>query len=174
MTQAEDVRRIKERLEGHAGPVLSVYLSVNARYPENQRQAYKTRLKDALGKLEVPEEKGRRVQEEVEELYRPRARTLVFFAAEDGLFERYDLQVDLPEAYRFGEPYLAPLVLALDEHEPYGVVLFDAERFRFFVSAPIGDPSEGSGGASSGFFREVDLKPSRPHPRGGGTRDADP
>jgi hypothetical protein len=167
MTQAEDVRRLKERLEGHPGPVLSVYLSVNARYPENQRQAYKTRLKDALGALEVPEEIGGRVQEEVEELYRPRARALVFFAAGDGLFEQYDLQVDLPEAYRFGEPYLAPLVLALDEHEPYGVALFDADEFRFFVSAPMEEPARGSKGASSGFFREIDLNPSRPYPRGG-------
>src|SRR5215216_5618397 len=105
MTQAEDVRRIKERLEGHPGPVLSVYLSVNARYPENQRQAYKTRLKDALEELEAPEELAGPVREEVDEIYRPRARTLVFFAAEDGLFERYDLQVDLPETYHLGEPY---------------------------------------------------------------------
>ncbi|MDP8950836.1 MAG: VLRF1 family aeRF1-type release factor [Actinomycetota bacterium] len=174
MTQAEDVRRIKERLEGHPGPVLSVYLSVNARYDENQRQAYKVRLRDALEELEVPEEIGGRVREEVEEIYRPRARTLVFFAAEDGLFERYDLQVDLPEAYRLGEPYLAPLVLALDEHEPYGVALFDAERFRFFVSAPIEEPAGGSHGATSGFFREVDTRPSSPHPRGGGSTDMDP
>ena len=171
MTQAEDVRRIKERLEGHPGPVLSVYLSVNARYPENQRQAYKVRLKDALGEMEVPEEIGGRVQDEVEEIYRPRARTLVFFAAEDGLFERYELQVDLPETFGYGEPNLAPLVLALDEHEPYGVALLDAEEFRFFVSAPMEEPAAGSKGASSGFFREVDLNPSQPYPRGGGSRD---
>ena len=167
MTQAEDVRLLKEHLEGHPGPVLSVCLSVNARYPENQGQAYKVRLKDALEELEVPEELSKRVRESVEEEVHPRARTLMFFAAEDGLFERYNLQLDLPEAYRFGEPYLAPLVLALDEHEPYGVALFDAERFRFFVSAPLEDPADGSHGASSGFFREVDLRPSKPYPRGG-------
>ena len=166
MTQAEDVRRLKERLEGHSG-VLSVYLSVNARYPENQGQAYKVRLRDALEEMEVPDELAERVREAVEEEVHPRARTLVFFAAEDGLFERYGLQVNLPEAYRFGEPYLAPLVLALDEHEPYGVALFDAERFRFFVSAPREEPGKGSHGATSGFFREVDIRPSRPYPRGG-------
>ncbi len=174
MTQAQDVRRLKERLEGHPGPVLSVYLSVNARYEENQRQTYKTRLKDALDELEVPAGLATRVREEVDEIYRPRARTLVFFAAGDGLFERYHLQVDLPEAFRFGEPYLAPLVLALDEHEPYGVALVDAEEFRFFVSAPMEDPADGSSGGKSGFFREVDLKPSSPFPRGGGGRDMDP
>src|ERR687889_457232 len=172
--QAEDIKRLKERLEGHPGPVLSVYLSVNARYPENQGQAYKVRLRDALEEMEVPEELAERVRGAVEDHVHPGARTVVFFAAEDGLFERYDLQLDLLEAHRFGEPYLAPLVLALDEHESYGVALVDAEEFRFFVSAPMGNPAEGSEGAGSGFFREVDLKPSSPHPRGGGTRDADP
>src|ERR671939_392573 len=167
MTQAEDVRRLKERLEGHPGPVLSVYLSVNARYPENQGQSYEVRLRDALEEMEVPDELAERVRESVEEEVHPRARTLVFFAAEDGLFERYGLQVDLPEAYRFGEPYLAPLVLAFEKHEPYGVALFDAERFRFFVSAPMEEPAGGSHGATSGFFREVDLRPSHPYPRGG-------
>src|SRR5215216_2120584 len=153
--QAEDIRRLKERLEGQPGPVLSVYLSVNARIPENQGQAYKVRLREALEEMEVPEEIAEHVRESIQDQVHPGARTVVFFAAESGAFERYDLQVDLPEAYRFGEPYLVPLVLALDEHESYGVALVDAEEFRFFVSAPIGDPSEGSGGASSGFFRGV-------------------
>src|SRR5215212_3549298 len=173
--QVEDIRRLKERLEGHSEPILSVYLSVNARIPENQGQAYKVRLKEALREMgDVPDDLAGRVRESVEGEVHPHARTLIFFAAENGLFERYDLQVDLREAYSFGEPYMAPLVLALDEHEPYGVALVDAEEFRFFISAPMGDPAAGSAGASSGFFREVDRKPSRPHPRGGGTRDADP
>ena len=166
--QSEDIKRIKERLEGHPGPVLSVYLSVNARIPENQGQAYKVRLKDALREMEeLPEEISGRVWESVEGAVRQHARTLVFFAAEDGLFERYDLQLDLPEAYRFGEPYLAPLVLALDEHESYGVALVDAEEFRFFVSAPMNDSGRGSGGASSGYFREVAVSPESPGPRSG-------
>ena len=173
--QAEDIKRLKERLEGHLEPVLSVYLSVNARIPENQGQAYKVRLKDALREMEeVPEELAGRVRESVEHQVHQHARTLVFFAAGDELFERYELQLDLPEAYRFGEPYLAPLVLGLDEHESYGVALVDAEEFRFFVSAPMNDPSGGSDGASSGFFREVDLRPSRPYPRGRGQTDLDP
>lgn len=166
--QAEDIKRLKERLEGHPGPVLSVYLSVNARTPENQGQAYKVRLKNALREMEeLPEEISGRVWESVEGAVRQHARTLVFFAAEDGLFERYDLQLDLPEAYRFGEPYLAPLVLALDEHESYGVALVDAEEFRFFVSAPMNDSGRGSDGASSGYFREVDISPESPGPRSG-------
>ncbi len=57
------------------------------------------------------------VRKSVEGEVRQHARTVVFFVAEDGLFERHDVQLDLPEAHQFGEPYLAPLVLALDEHE---------------------------------------------------------
>ena len=173
--QAEDIRRLKERLEGHPEPVLSVYLSVNAGIPENQGQAYKVRLKDALREMEgVPEELAGRVRESVEGQVRQHARTVIFFAAEDGLFERYDLQLDLPEAYRFGEPYLAPLVLALDEHESYGVALVEAEEFRFFVSAPMEDPGGGSDGSSSGYFKEMDLKPQGLYPVSSGSTDMDP
>ena len=172
--QAEDIKRLKERLKGHPGPVLSVYLSVNARYPENQGQAYKVRLRDALDEMEIPEELAGRVWEEVEEEVHPGARTVIFFVAEDGFFERYNLQLDLPESYHFGEPYLAPLVLALDEHEPYGVALLDAQEFRFFVSAPMEEPGHASKGASSGFFREVDIESNQPYPKVGGTTDHDP
>ena len=169
MAQPEELRAIRERLEGHEGPMLSAYLSVNARYPENQGQAYKVRLKDALEELEVPDGIRDRVLDSVGEQARPRARTVIFFADEEGLFERLNLQVDAPEAFRYGEPYLVPLALALDEHEPYGVALLDAERFRFFVSDPMGHP-DGEGG---GFFEEVDFDPSEPYPRGGGSTDMD-
>ena len=174
MAQAEDVRRLKEQLEGHPGPMLSVYLSVNARYEENQGQAYKVRLRDALDEMEIPEELAGRVREEVEEEVHPGARTVIFFVAEDGFFERHNLQLDLPESYHFGEPYLAPLVLALDEHESYGVALLDAQEFRFFVSAPMEEPGHASKGASSGFFREVDIESNQPYPKVGGTTDHDP
>jgi len=167
MAQAPDIQRLRDRLSDHPEPMLSAYMSVNARYPENQGEAYKIRLKDALGDMGVPDELAGQVRDSVDQQTRPRARTLVFFAAEDGLFERYELQVDLPEAFRFGEPYLAPLVLALDEHEPYGVALFDAERFRFFVSAPMGDASGDDEGSGSGFFRELDASPGSPGPRSG-------
>ena len=167
MAQSPDVQRLRDSLSVHSEPLLSIYLSVNARYAENQGEAYKVRLKDALGDLDVPEDLAAKVRESVDEETRPRARTLVFFAAADGLFERYELQVDMPEAFRFGEPYLAPLVLVLDEHEPYGVALLDAERFRFFVSEPMGGPSDDGEASGSGFFRELDASPSSPGPRSG-------
>ena len=175
--QAEAVKRLKEQLEGHEGPVLSVYLSVNPRYNENQGQAYKVRLKNALGQMEdLPQGVADSVREQVEGgTPPPRARTLVFFAAGDGFFERYDLQVDLQEVYRFGDAHVAPLLLAIDEHEPYGVAIVEAEEFRFFVSTP--PVIAGGGGeeaAEGGFFREVDLKPRGMYPVSGGSTDMDP
>jgi len=176
MALAEDIRGLKQRLEGHEGPVLSVYLNVNPRYNENQGQAYKVRLKDALKEMEgLPEELSERVRQEVEGgTPPPRARTLVFFAAGDGFFERYHLQVDLPEIYRVGErPHVAPLVLAIDEHEPYGAAIVEAEEFRLFVSTQpvVADEEEGAAG---GPFRELDLKPHGMYPVSGGSTDMDP
>ena len=177
MALADEIRRLKQSLEGHEGPVLSVYLSVNPRYNTNQGQAYKIRLKEALKEIEdLPEAVASRVREEVEGgTPPPGARTLVFFAAEDGFFERYDLQVDLPEVIRFGDPHVAPLVLAVDEHEPYAVAIVESEEFRFFVSTPPVIAEENRGGTvGSGFFREVDLKPTGMYPVSGGSTDMDP
>ncbi|QIN77373.1 hypothetical protein GBA65_01325 [Rubrobacter marinus] len=175
--QAEEIKKLKERLDAHEGPVLSVYLSVNPRYNTNQGQAYKIRLKDAFKGIEdLPEEVASPVREDVEGgTPPPGARTLVFFVAADGLFERYALQVDLPEVVRFGDPHVAPLVLAVDEHEPYGVAIVEAEEFRFFVSTPPVIPEEDRGETvGSGFFREVDLKPTGMYPVSGGSSDMDP
>ena len=175
--QGKDLQNLKQRLDGHEGPVLSVYLSVNPRYSENQGQAYKIRLKDALkGMEDLPEETAARIREQVEDgTPPPGARTLVFFAAPDGLLERYDLQVDLPEVYRLGDAHIAPLVLAIDEHEPYGVAIVEAEEFRFFTSTPLVIPEEDRGTlVGSGFFKEVDTKPHGTYPVSGGSSDQDP
>lgn len=175
--QVEEIKGLKERLDTHEGPVLSVYLSVNPRYNVNQGQAYKIRLKEAFKGIEdLPEGVAGRVREEVEGgTPPPGARTLVFFVAEDGFFERYDLQVDLPEVVRFGDSHVAPLVLAVDEHEPYGVAIVESEEFRFFVSTPPVIAEENRGGTvGSGFFREVDLKPTGMYPVSGGSTDMDP
>lgn len=175
--RSRDLQNLKQRLEEHERPVLSVYLSVNPRYQENQGQAYKIRFKDALkGMEDLPREMAGRVREEVEDgTPPPGARTFVFFAAPDGFFERYDLQVDLPEVFRLGDPHIAPLVLAIDEHEPYGVAIVEAEEFRFFVSSPLVSPEEDRGErVGSGFFKQVDTKPHGMYPVSGGSTDMDP
>jgi hypothetical protein len=160
--------------------VLSVYLNVNPAHPENQLRAYLLRLKDALKELGVPRDLAERIRRFTESEHRD-YRTLVIFAAPDGLFGTYRLQVDLPDAFRWGEPYVAPLMLVLDEYEPYGVALLDAERIRFLVTS-LGKIEESAparlnpwaGEASTRRtvgWQDVSTSPSRPTSRGGAVAD---
>src|ERR687894_373783 len=120
---AQDLRQAISSVTGRPGPLLSAYVSVNAAIPENQERAYLVRLRDAMNDEGVPEELQRRVRKYVEAETHPHARTLELFAAEDGLFEVYRLHVDIPESLRWGDPYVAPLTLILDEYEPYGAAV---------------------------------------------------
>jgi peptide subunit release factor 1 (eRF1) len=171
MAGAQKLRRVIDSIAEHPGPMLSAYLSVNAEIPENQERAYLVRLRAAMNERGVPEELQRRIREYVEAETHPRARTLAIFAAEDGFFEVYRIQVDLPESFWWGEPYEAPLLLALEEHEAYGAIIVDAERFRYFVVSPLVDPSEVDNVKGNGYL-ELDIHPDRPYPRGG--RDYEP
>jgi Bacterial archaeo-eukaryotic release factor family 10 len=170
---AQDLRQAIASVSNHPGPLFSAYVSVNAAIPENQERAYLVRLRDAMNDEGVPEGLQEQVRQYIEAETHPGARTLAILAAEDGLFEVYRLQVDLPESFRWGDPYVAPLVLVMDEYEPYGAVVLDAERFRYFVVSPLASPDEGEKVKASGF-REVDLNPSLPYPRSHGSTDMDP
>ena len=166
MAQAQDLKQTITSVAGRPGPVLSAYLSVNADIPENQGRAYLVRLRDAMNDEGVPKGLQRRVREYTAEETHPGARTLAIFADEDDLFEVYRLQVDVPESFRWGDPYVAPLTLVLDEYEPYGAAVLDAERFRYFVVSPL-STAHGVEEIRANGFREVDVHPSEPYPRGG-------
>ncbi len=152
--------------------MLSAFVSVNAGVPENQERAYLVRLRDAMDDAGVPEGVQNTVRETVEAETHPRARTLAVFAAEDGFMELYRLQVDLPESCRWGDPNVAPLTLVLDEYEAYGAAVLDGERFRYFVVSPLVGPEEGEEVKANGF-REVDVNPSEPYPRGGADQEVE-
>ncbi|MGH3149070.1 MAG: hypothetical protein ACRDTR_25085 [Rubrobacter sp.] len=166
MAQAQELRQAITSVADRQGPVFSAYLSVNADQPENQWRAYLVRLRDAMNDTGVPEELQRRIRDYVEEETHPAARTLVIFAAEDDLFEVYRLQVEIPESFRWGDPSVAPLTLVLDEYEPYGAAVLDAERFRYFVVSPL-STAHGEEKVEANGFREIDVDPSEPYPRGG-------
>jgi Bacterial archaeo-eukaryotic release factor family 10 len=173
MAQAQDLIQTITSVAGRPGPIFSAYLSVNADIPENQRRAYLVRLRDAMDDEGVPGGLQRRVREYTEEETHPEARTLAIFADEDGFLEIYRLQVDVPESFRWGDPYVAPLRLVLDEYEPYGAAIVDAERFRYFVVSPL-STAHGEEEIKANGFREIDVHPSEPYPRGGGSTDLDP
>ena len=149
MAQAQDLRQAIASVAGHQGPMFSAYVSVNAAIPENQERAYLVRLRDAMNDLGVPEDLQKWVREYVEAETHPRARTVALFAAEDGFFEDYRLHVDVPESFRWGDPNVAPLTLVMDEYEPYGAVVLDAERFRYFVVSPLGSLTSTSCGRTA-------------------------
>ena len=171
MAQAQELRQAMTQMAGREGPMLSAYLSVNAAIPENQGRAYLVRLRDAMNDEGVPEGLQDRVRESLEGETNPGARTLAVFADEGGLLEVYRLQVDVPESCRWGDPYVAPLTLVLDEYEPYGAVVLDAERFRLFVVSPLAGPEDG--GAKGSGFRELDLSPGEHHSGSHGSTDTD-
>lgn len=173
MLYAEDLAALKERVAGYPKPLLSAYLGVNPARPENRAKAYVIRLKDALKEVGAPEEVSGRVLEYVE-TEQPRSRTLVLFAATDGLFEVYRLGMELPERVRWGEPYVAPLILALQQYEPYGVILLDAQKARFFVSVSgrMEEELDAENIFSTAGWREITISPSTAAPSGGAARDA--
>jgi len=170
---AQDLREAIAAVAHRPGPVFSAYVSVNAAIPENQERAYLVRMRDAMNDLGVPEEVRRQVREYTEAEIHPRARTLVLFADEDGFLEDYRLQIDVPESFRWGDPNVAPLTLVMDEYEPYGAAVLDAERFRYFVVSPLARPDQGEEIKANGF-RELNLRPSQPYPRSHGSTDMDP
>jgi hypothetical protein len=172
MLSTEDLEILKERVAGYPEPTLSVYLNVNPASPENQGKAYAIRLKDALKEHGVPKALAERVLDHVE-AEQPRMRALVLFATPDGPFEVYWLRTELPEEVRWGEPYVAPLELAIDEYEPTGVALLDAKRFRFFLTS-LGEIEEEMRAAnvfSTAGWREITISPSMARPGGGTARD---
>ena len=173
MAQAQDLKQTITSVAGRPGPVLSAYLSVNADIPENQGRTYLVRLRDAMNDEGVPKDLQQRIRDYLEEETHLAARTLAIFADEEDLFEVYRLQVDVPESFRWGDPFVAPLTLVLDEYEPYGAAVVDAERFRYFVVSPLSS-AHGEDEVKANGFREVDLHPSEPYPRGGGSTDLDP
>jgi hypothetical protein len=169
---AQDLGQTITTIAGRTGPILSAYLSVNADIPENQRRAYLVRLRDAMNDEGVPEDVQQRVRDYAEGETHPEARTLAIFVDEDDLFEVHRLQVDVPESFRWGDPYVAPLALVLDEYEPYGAAVLDAERVRYFVVSPLGDAG-GEQETKANGFREIDVHPSESPPRGGTDHDAE-
>ena len=114
-----------------------------------------------MNDLGVPEEVQTQVREHTEAETHPRARTLVLFAAEDGFLEDYRLHVDLPESFRWGDPNVAPLTLVMDEYEPYGAAVLDAERFRYFVVSPLARPEEGEEARANGFRKLTSTPANR-------------
>lgn len=133
MLDQEEILYLREGLSEGPTPLLSLYLDTHPTRAENQGKGYYLRAKNALKDLEVPKGVAERVLAYLEEP--PKSRTTAIFAAEE-TFRVYGFQVDLPLVGGFlahwGEPFLAPILFALDRYEPTGVAYIDGEKWRFF------------------------------------------
>ncbi len=150
MIRTQEAAELVKRLGALEAPVLTVYADINPANPDNRGGGWRTRVKNALKEIAPIHERRKHAKSLYEEVLetiseeRPTARTMALFARQDehgkAHIERIDLNVDLPvvdlgqgrvEA-RWGEPYVAPLVYALDEYQRAGVIHVDGAKWRFF------------------------------------------
>lgn len=129
---------LREEVWPHEPPVLTIYVDVGPDGAANQEKGHVLRAREAMRQLEdLPDEIAAEVRRRLDqEEVIARGRTMVVFAAED-LFRVDYLQAELPllrdevEAH-WGKPYVAPLMLALDQKEHYALMFISQNRIRAF------------------------------------------
>lgn len=169
MIGRDEADAITERLTNLRAPVLSVYVDADPAHPDNQGGAWRIRVKNALKDLsELHEDREHRqlyqdVLARLEE-ERPAARTIALFAGSDAhgktVIERMDLNVTLPLVdlrhgrveVRWGEPFIDPLLFALDEYQRAAALHLQGNHWRLYEFF-LGEYEE-----VSDAFREVDER----------------
>jgi len=148
MIDREAVQQLRAELSELQPPVLSLYVEVDPTRPENERRAWVLRARNAVKALAAPAEIEQAVLTALEAEIAPEARTLALFAAAPAAerksttvaVTKLPLHINLPlvdvrngrvEA-RWGEPYISPLIYALDQYEHTAVVWLRGEGWRFF------------------------------------------
>ncbi len=142
MIGTDRIRALQTEVATHPAPVLSLYLNVNPARPENARKAYALRARAAMEHLGLDKNTTRQIVAKLRQDHgMPDARTLVVFAGDEPrtFFESYAIrpEIALVEAgdgvvARWGEPYVAPLLLTVQEHQRYMVVLLATDHVRLF------------------------------------------
>jgi len=138
MLTKKDIFFIKEQIEPHKEPVLSIYADVNPAKPENSKNGWKIRIKNSLKEKNIPDVIREKVIE-VLDIDKPEARTIALFAADDFIV-RYDLQIELPVVdvangkvdLSWGKPNVTPLVFAIDEYERAGILYLKKKGWKFY------------------------------------------
>lgn len=140
MIKLEDVKTLLEQTDDH---ILTLYLNVDNSAQENQaaNPAWRVSAKNALRNLHkntenadsaLPEMIEANVQSYLND-YQPRSKGLLIFAGTT--FQQvYELPLRFENQAAFGKPYLTPLLSAMDEYEPYLVVVVDQESASFYIS----------------------------------------
>jgi len=137
MIRQNDIRDIANTF---ADNTLSLYLHVDAGYIENQADtpAWQIYLKNSLSETkqsldESQKEDWNAITEQLDDFfqaYSPSGRTLAVFVNGDQIVTE-ELPFGIDNQHYFGQPYVSPLLWAIDEYEQYLVVMVDSESAQF-------------------------------------------
>ncbi len=129
MITENDIARIEGLPEDSM--VLTAVVNVNPAIVDNQAGALHTRAKSMMSDAGVPATLMNRVLDDIVEARTEYGKSSVFVVGED-VYERFDVQVDLPERYHYGRPMPAILNAAVASMPTLAVLAVDREWARFF------------------------------------------
>jgi peptide subunit release factor 1 (eRF1) len=141
--KSQDLSLLLSRTHNNEPCTLSVYLNIDQAQPVNLNRGFETELKkmaSSVRGLAQPERDRfkaaiQRVNDFVS-AYTPAAKGVVlFFDTSDGFFWHSEIEYPITNQIRWDrELLLQPLINALDELEPYAVVLADRVKSRVLVA----------------------------------------
>lgn len=134
---------VKDMLANGSDHTLTLYLDVDAGKEENQasQPAWRIFAKNALQEADATAKASpgwKQIRERVEQFMKsssqPRAKGAVAFFTADGETV-HELPVPVEARWSFGKPEIVPLLWALDEYEPYLVVMADKEKAKILTTS---------------------------------------
>ena len=130
MLNKSDIERIKNLPEDSM--VLMAVVNVNPAVVDNEATGLPVRAKSMMADAGVPPTLASRVLDDIERARTEFGKSVIYVVNED-MFERYDVQVDLPERYHYGRPLISMIPNVLELMPKIGVLAVDREWARFFV-----------------------------------------
>lgn len=112
--------------------LLMAVVNVNPAVPDNEGTALQTRAKVGMNDAGVPPTLASRVLEDLHSAQMDFGRSVLYLVNDD-LFERYDIQADLPDRFHYGRPLPSMLSGMLDLMPSAAVLAVDREWARLFL-----------------------------------------
>ena len=130
MLGEQDIERIKNLPDD--GNVLMAVVNVNPAVVDNEGSGLQTRAKSMMQQEGIPPTIVGRILEDLQQSRTTFGKSAVYVVNEE-MFERYDVQVDLPERFHYGRPVKSMVANILELMPKVGVLAVDREFARFFV-----------------------------------------
>ncbi|GBF08122.1 hypothetical protein DAERI_230013 [Deinococcus aerius] len=130
MISKADIRRIQSLPED--AMVLMAVVNDNPDLPDNHGSGLQTRVKVKMQEAGVPPTPMGRVLDDLQVARTHHGRSSLYIVGED-LFERYEIQADLPERFHYGRPLKSLLDSILAMMPTVAVMAVDNEWARLFV-----------------------------------------